>query len=156
MKDSPEGSRIHLFAAIMAFMMTVLTLLRSLMSSVSNKLPDRSGKGYPGSFLPAELDQQPKEECRPPSPSPGYTEADLLSSMLKKLAELEGKVDILQSKPCEMPSEKEELLHAAVCRVDALEAELIATKKVQFLVPFFVSIDCINQSMVSHSRRDRL
>jgi len=29
-----------------------------------------------------------------------------------------------------MPYEKEELLNAAVCRVDALEAELIATKKV--------------------------
>ena len=28
-----------------------------------------------------------------------------------------------------MPCEKEELLNAAVCRVDALEAELIATKK---------------------------
>jgi hypothetical protein len=29
-----------------------------------------------------------------------------------------------------MPCEKEELLNAAVYRVDALEAELIATKKV--------------------------
>ncbi|KAA8524173.1 hypothetical protein F0562_010396 [Nyssa sinensis] len=38
-------------------------------------------------------------------------------------------VDTLQAKPSEMPYEKEELLNAAVCRVDALEAELIATKK---------------------------
>ncbi|KAI3912175.1 hypothetical protein MKW92_046543 [Papaver armeniacum] len=46
-----------------------------------------------------------------------------------KLGELELKVDTLQAKPSEMPCEKEELLNAAVCRVDALEAELIATKK---------------------------
>lgn len=38
-------------------------------------------------------------------------------------------VEALQAKPSEMPYEKEELLNAAVCRVDALEAELIATKK---------------------------
>lgn len=57
-------------------------------------------------------------------------ESDLLNSVLKKLTELEEKIGALQSKPSEMPSEKEELLNAAVCRVDALEAELIATKKV--------------------------
>lgn len=71
-----------------------------------------------------------KEDFRPPSPIPAFTEADLLSSVLKKLSELEEKVDTLQAKPSEMPYEKEELLNAAVCRVDALEAELIATKKV--------------------------
>lgn len=43
-------------------------------------------------------------------------------------------MDALKAKPSEMPYEKEELLNAAVCRVDALEAELIATKKVTFTV----------------------
>ena len=38
------------------------------------------------------------------------------------------KFDTLQSKPSEMSFEKE-LLNAVVCRLDALEAELIATKK---------------------------
>jgi len=52
------------------------------------------------------------------------------ASTLKRLSELEKNVDILQSKLNVMPSEKEELLNAAVYRVDALEAELIATKKV--------------------------
>ncbi|KAH7838100.1 hypothetical protein Vadar_022056 [Vaccinium darrowii] len=37
------------------------------------------------------------------------------------------KVDTLQVKPSEMPCKKEELLYAAICHVDALEAELIAT-----------------------------
>ncbi|KAL9141595.1 hypothetical protein ABFS82_14G115400 [Erythranthe guttata] len=54
---------------------------------------------------------------------------ELLSSVLKRLGELEEKVTSLQEKPSEMPYEKEELLYAAVYRVDALEAELIATKK---------------------------
>ncbi|CAI0436062.1 unnamed protein product [Linum tenue] len=53
----------------------------------------------------------------------------LVSAVGRKLAELEQKVEILQSKPLQMPCEKEELLNAAVCRVDGLEAELIATKK---------------------------
>lgn len=65
----------------------------------------------------------------PPS-TQTHTEENLLPSLLKRLGDLEEKVDTLQSKPSEMPYEKEELLNAAVCRVDALEAELIATKKV--------------------------
>ena len=71
-----------------------------------------------------------KEETRPPSPAPRFTEADVLSSVGRRLGDLEEKVEMLQSKRFEMPHEKEELLNAAVCRVDALEAELIATKKV--------------------------
>lgn len=67
----------------------------------------------------------------PPSPaSPRFAGADLRSSVLRRLGELEEKVEMLQSKPYKMPCEKEELLNAAVYRVDALEAELIATKKV--------------------------
>lgn len=65
-----------------------------------------------------------------PSTSQAQTEENLFPSLLKRLGELEEKVDTLQSKPSEMPYEKAELLNAAVCRVDALEAELIATKKV--------------------------
>ncbi|CAI0437963.1 unnamed protein product [Linum tenue] len=75
------------------------------------------------------INEPEKELNRPPSPTPVYTDADLLPSVLKRLGELEEKVDTLQAKPSEMPYEKEELLNAAVCRVDALEAELIATKK---------------------------
>ncbi|WJX35964.1 proteasome endopeptidase complex [Trifolium repens] len=51
------------------------------------------------------------------------------SSTLTRLSELEKKVETLQNKLNVMPREKEELLNAAVCRVDALEAELINTKK---------------------------
>ncbi|KAG6410788.1 hypothetical protein SASPL_128857 [Salvia splendens] len=56
-------------------------------------------------------------------------QAELLSTVVKRWGELEEKVITLEAKPSEMPYEKEELLNAAVYRVDALEAELIATKK---------------------------
>ncbi|KAF7037294.1 hypothetical protein CFC21_047702 [Triticum aestivum] len=52
--------------------------------------------------------------------------------VLRRLRELEEKVVVLETKPSQMPVEKEELLNTAVCRVDALEAELISTKKVLY------------------------
>lgn len=114
----------------MTFFMTLFTLFHSVAGHVIKKLPEtQSDQNTP--TLP--LDATEQEEFHPPSPTPVYAEADLHSSLLKRLGELEEKVDTLQSKPSEMPYEKAELLNAAVCRVDALEAELIATKKVQLL-----------------------
>lgn len=113
----------------MAFFVTFLTLFRSVASHVTRKLPDTLANKEQNVTEPT-VDATNKEECRPPSPTSPFAGADLLPTVLKKLAELEEKVDTLQSKPSEMPYEKEELLNAAVCRVDALEAELIATKKV--------------------------
>ncbi|KAL7206757.1 hypothetical protein ACSBR2_019463 [Camellia fascicularis] len=96
---------------------------------VTKKLPETSSD-HGQNIHELCLDAVPKEDFRPPSPTPpSFTEAELLSSVLKRLGELEEKVDTLQAKPSEMPYEKEELLNAAVCRVDALEAELISTKK---------------------------
>lgn len=116
----------------MAFFMAVFMLFRSVVSHKTKKLPDASS---PRDQALSELSSAdiPKEEFRPPSPTPAYTEAELLSGVLKRLGELEEKVNSIQEKPSEMPYEKEELLMGAVCRVEALEAELIATKKVNAL-----------------------
>ncbi|XP_024972311.1 phosphatidylinositol/phosphatidylcholine transfer protein SFH6-like isoform X4 [Cynara cardunculus var. scolymus] len=73
------------------------------------------------------LMSKPTLEAQSPLVSPPL-ETDL-SSAMEKLGELEAKVNSLQSRSVELPNDKEELLNAAVCRVDALEAELIATKK---------------------------
>ncbi|KAL5226964.1 hypothetical protein ABZP36_015229 [Zizania latifolia] len=51
------------------------------------------------------------------------------SSVLRRLGELEEKLQELEAKQSQMPSDREELLNAAIRRVDALEAELISTKK---------------------------
>ncbi|XP_011047984.1 PREDICTED: phosphatidylinositol/phosphatidylcholine transfer protein SFH8-like isoform X1 [Populus euphratica] len=127
-EKTPEGVHVRIFVAVVAFFMTLLTLFRSLASQVTKRLPHTLSDCDQSSPEPA-LDAPQKEECLPSSPTSAFTEADLLSSVLKRLGELEEKVDTLQAKPSVMPYEKEELLNAAVCRVDALEAELIATKK---------------------------
>ncbi|XP_062218738.1 phosphatidylinositol/phosphatidylcholine transfer protein SFH6-like isoform X2 [Phragmites australis] len=59
----------------------------------------------------------------------GFMEDDTVSSALRRIDELEEKVQILEARPPQVPFEKEELLNAAVRRVDAVEAELISMKK---------------------------
>ncbi|GMI83588.1 hypothetical protein like AT4G39170 [Hibiscus trionum] len=119
--NTPEGIRARYLLTLMAFFMSLYTLLLSVAFNITRKLP--------GTFSGTQLtpDATQTEELPPSPPLPSQTDA--LPSVLKRLVELEEKVDTLQAKPSEMPYEKEELLNAAVCRVDALEAELIATKK---------------------------
>lgn len=50
--------------------------------------------------------------------------------MMKRMNELEEKVNVLSKKPVSMPPEKEEMLNNALKRIDTLEQELLATKKV--------------------------
>jgi len=51
-------------------------------------------------------------------------------SMMKRMEDLEDKVITLSHKPSSLPPEKEEMLNNAMNRVDTLEQELSATKKV--------------------------
>ncbi|XP_076930671.1 phosphatidylinositol/phosphatidylcholine transfer protein SFH8-like [Bidens hawaiensis] len=115
---APERLNAGIMVLIMAFLMTLVTLFRSTMTRVTKKLND-------GHVLSEDVRE---ESGAVPTPPP-VVETEVVSSVLKRLGELENKVDTLKAKPSEMPYEKEELLNAAVCRVDALEAELIATKK---------------------------
>ncbi|MBA0649438.1 hypothetical protein Goklo_017002, partial [Gossypium klotzschianum] len=126
---TPEGIVSRILLTIFSFFMMLYTILHTAARRITKKLPDTvSDHCQNVTKLTSDATQQ--AESRPPSPIPPFTQADLLSSVLKRLGELEEKVNILQAKPSEMPYEKEELLNAAVCRVDALEAELIATKQV--------------------------
>ncbi|XP_062218128.1 phosphatidylinositol/phosphatidylcholine transfer protein SFH6-like [Phragmites australis] len=117
----------QIVAALLAFFMAILMLVRSVKDLAIKRLPykNESEENY-SQLYP---DSIPKEGLCPPSPSPGFAEAELFAVVLQRLGELEEKVQMLQEKPSEMPCEKEELLNAAVRRVDALEAELIVTKK---------------------------
>ncbi|XP_057456441.1 phosphatidylinositol/phosphatidylcholine transfer protein SFH6-like isoform X2 [Lotus japonicus] len=125
---APEGIQARIWVAVTFFFLTLWTLFLSVACRVTKKLPTVSSTDYLRTSEPT-LDTTNKEDSGSSSLTAAHTEADLLSSMMKRLGELEEKVETLQSKPSEMPNEKEELLNAAVCRVDALEAELIATKK---------------------------
>ncbi|XP_063944922.1 phosphatidylinositol/phosphatidylcholine transfer protein SFH6 [Daucus carota subsp. sativus] len=61
--------------------------------------------------------------------SADFREEERFSNPYQIINELERKINMLQVKSYAMPKEREELLKAVVCRVDALEAELISTKK---------------------------
>ncbi|GAB2267331.1 Phosphatidylinositol/phosphatidylcholine transfer protein sfh8 [Dionaea muscipula] len=126
-KRSPDGVHACLMSLIMGFIMTLLTIFRSTADRFTQKLVAASANH--DSVPELTLEVAIPEDSRPPSPPPAFNQADILSNMMGRLDELEEKVDALRLKPFEMPYEKEELLNAAVCRVDALEAELIATKK---------------------------
>ncbi|KAL5144464.1 Phosphatidylinositol/phosphatidylcholine transfer protein SFH8 [Glycine soja] len=118
-----------LFCSTAGFILALYTFARSITFRVTKGMR-YSESNSARNILNMTVDSISKGESRPPSYSPGgFTKANLPSSTLKRLGELEEKVDMLQSKPSVMPHEKEELLNAAVYRVDALEAELIATKK---------------------------
>ncbi|KAH7853068.1 hypothetical protein Vadar_032848 [Vaccinium darrowii] len=128
-QKAPEGLQARILAMFTAFFITLFTVFCSVTRHLTKNLPKDTSSDHNQNIDELSLDAAPKEEFRPPSPIPGFSQAELLSSVLRKLGDLEEKVDTLQAKPSEMPYEKEELLNAAVCRVDALEAELIATKK---------------------------
>ncbi|CAI0459786.1 unnamed protein product [Linum tenue] len=51
-------------------------------------------------------------------------------AMVKRMNEMEEKVIVLSNRPNLMPPEKEDLLNVALTRIDTLEEELTATKKV--------------------------
>ncbi|KAJ4824559.1 hypothetical protein Tsubulata_033790 [Turnera subulata] len=125
-QETSRGIASRVFAMIAAFFIAILAFIRTLSFPGTKR---NSVSEHSNDTAQLTVEPESKEEFRPPSPAPGFTEADMLTSVLNRLGELETKVEMLQAKPSEMPSEKEELLHAAVCRVDALEAELISTKK---------------------------
>ncbi|KAJ8763545.1 hypothetical protein K2173_002428 [Erythroxylum novogranatense] len=127
-QKTPEGTYCQIFTALMAFLLTIFTFFRTLGMRITKSLPNNLSDGDQA-FSELNPDTVPTGEFCPPSLAPGLKDACILSPVLKRLAELEEKVNTLQAKPSKMPYEKEELLNAAVCRVDALEAELIATKK---------------------------
>ncbi|XP_004499192.1 phosphatidylinositol/phosphatidylcholine transfer protein SFH8-like isoform X3 [Cicer arietinum] len=125
-----DGNQAYICAIIIGFFVAIFTFARSIAFRMTKRIKDNepdSVQNRPNTIVRAA--STTKEECRPPSPAPRMTKAEITSSALKRLGELEEKVEMLQSKPNVMPSEKEELLNAAVYRVDALEAELITTKK---------------------------
>ncbi|PKA49327.1 Patellin-3 [Apostasia shenzhenica] len=132
---SSDGVRAHFLAYVMACVTTVFALFFSVTNRVTNKIQEENPESdwHDAALSP---NSPLKEECRPPSHAPGFAETGLLSPVLERLGELEDKIEMLLSKPLEMPCDKEEILNATVCRADALEAELIATKKVIYIFVF--------------------
>lgn len=123
-----EGIRTLTIAWLTVFIVSLFTMLRTIPSRMAKRLSNQS-ENNDHYYVDCPQEPEYKEEFRPPSPVPSYTEKDVLSAVLRRLVELEEKVQVLETKPSEMPFEKEELLNASARRVDALEADLISTKK---------------------------
>lgn len=122
-QNTPEGVWKRVFRENIAIL-TLVTLLRSVTLRLTN--------GLPRTLTPRERSatSESRNETDFSSVTAPSREQDI-SPLLRKLSELEKKLDTLQAKPIAMPSDKEELLNTAMYRVDALEAELISTKKVR-------------------------
>ncbi|KAL1312085.1 hypothetical protein AAHE18_16G012300 [Arachis hypogaea] len=124
---SPDGRFSYIWAIIVGFFVSIFAFVHSIARHIKVIKDSKSIAAQNMSNIAA--DSLPKEESCSLSPVLGFRKNELVSAALRRLGELEEKVGMLQSKPNVMPCEKEELLNAAVYRVDALEAELIATKK---------------------------
>ncbi|XP_059457048.1 phosphatidylinositol/phosphatidylcholine transfer protein SFH3-like isoform X2 [Corylus avellana] len=117
---APGGISYQIVGGIMAFIMSIITMVR-----LTRNMPRRLTEAtlYSGSVY---YDGNMIKGHQLPSPA---IFSNQHMSMMKRMAELEDKVNILSNKPAVMPPDKEEMLNAALSRVDALEQELSSTKK---------------------------
>ncbi|KAK9284385.1 hypothetical protein L1049_023556 [Liquidambar formosana] len=127
MHDACKGhERIstQIFTGVMAIVMGIVTMIR-----LTRNMPKKLTNATLYSSSICCVDTMIKGQAYPHQlPAPVISGADYLSVM-KHMAELEEKVSALSMKPAAMPAEREEMLNAALSRVDVLEQELMATKK---------------------------
>ncbi|KAF8013533.1 hypothetical protein BT93_I1392 [Corymbia citriodora subsp. variegata] len=117
---SPDAISSHIFNGVLAFIMGIYTMVR-MTRDIPRKLTDGTLYSTPTYFV----DTMKKGHQLP---EPSISRNDYLN-MMKRMAELEEKVIVLSTKQAPMPPEKEEMLAAAVGRVEALEQELSSTRK---------------------------
>ncbi|XP_052193970.1 phosphatidylinositol/phosphatidylcholine transfer protein SFH12-like [Diospyros lotus] len=115
-----EGGSNQIFTGVMTFVMGIATLIR-LTGNMPRKLTAASL--YSNSMFGVEPDMRPHQ-----LQAPAVSNNEFLA-VTKRMGELEEKVTVISNKPAVMPPEKEEMLKAALNRVDALEQELSAAKK---------------------------
>ncbi|XP_044489287.1 phosphatidylinositol/phosphatidylcholine transfer protein SFH3-like isoform X3 [Mangifera indica] len=120
---NPEGASNHLFGGLMAVVMGIVAVIR-MTRNMPRKITEAALYGSASLYSDTMIKGHHVQKLPPPSIS--GTE---YMSMINRMAELEERMNILTKKPATMPQEKEELLNAAVNRVNTLEQELAATKK---------------------------
>ncbi|XP_015576262.1 phosphatidylinositol/phosphatidylcholine transfer protein SFH12 isoform X2 [Ricinus communis] len=115
-KVSEGGSPI--FTGVMAFVMGIVTMIK-----VTRNMPRKLTNAtiYSSSVYCDEA------EVKSRAHEPAISTADYMT-VIKRMAELEEKVNVLSMKPAMTPK-KEEMYNAAMSRVDTLEQELMATRK---------------------------
>lgn len=124
----PQGIIMQLTAFFMTIIMSIAVLFRSVTRFVESKSTSGKVELY-SNAMPYNDDSGSQEDLQHPMPACELTVNDIIPSMVKRLQALEDKVSELSAKPPQMPLEKEELLHAAVNRIDVLESELDMAKQ---------------------------
>ncbi|KAG7026777.1 Phosphatidylinositol/phosphatidylcholine transfer protein SFH10, partial [Cucurbita argyrosperma subsp. argyrosperma] len=119
--EVPGGLKSKILASVLAFIVGISATVR-LARTMPNKLTNASIYSEPFYYV----DDSNMLKGQPPlfEPLPDYM------STVKRMAKLEERVNNLCSKPADLPREKEELLNAVTSRVEALEQDLLVTKKV--------------------------
>ena len=121
----PDGHSSHLFTGVMTFVMGIATMIR-VTRNMPRKLTDANIYSSPVYCVDTEIkSQEPSAKL-----SPAAISSTELVFVMKRMAELEERLTDMHMKPTTMPPEKEEMLNSALNRADALEQELMATKKV--------------------------
>ncbi|KAJ6398404.1 hypothetical protein OIU77_019247 [Salix suchowensis] len=117
---APQAISSPLFTGVMALVTGIVTMIR-VTRNVPRKMTDATIYSSPV-YCDDTAVRTPENQ------SPAISSADYMI-FLKRMAKLEDKVSVLSAQPVSMPPEKEEMLNAALSRVDGLEQELMATKK---------------------------
>uniref|UniRef100_F6GWT3 CRAL-TRIO domain-containing protein n=1 Tax=Vitis vinifera TaxID=29760 RepID=F6GWT3_VITVI len=121
---APDGFSTQIFTGVMALVMGIVTMIR-LTRTMPKKFTDANL--YPGPIYCVDAMIKSHPYAHQLS-APVITGTEFLAFM-KRMAEMEDRVSVLSVKPTAMPADKEDLLNAALIRIDTLERELAATKK---------------------------
>ncbi|KAJ8630838.1 hypothetical protein MRB53_024161 [Persea americana] len=119
------GNGSQMFGGVMAFVtgvVAILRLARNMPSNINDAALERAASVY---GIDTMVNGQKQHQQLP---FPIISAADF-SSAVKRLGQLEEKVRALSVKPAQMPFDKEEKLDGAVSRIEAIETELMGTKK---------------------------
>lgn len=117
-----DGFSSQIFTGVMTVVMGIVTMVR-LTRNMPNKLTDSTFYSSP-----TYCDDDSMSGAKVHLQRATMSSADLMSVM-KRMAELEERVTVMSMKQVTMPPEKEAMLNSALSRVDALEKELMETKK---------------------------
>ncbi|KAF5191662.1 Phosphatidylinositol/phosphatidylcholine transfer protein SFH10 [Thalictrum thalictroides] len=120
---APEKFSNQLFSGVLAFVMGIVTMIR-VTRNIPKELTDANL--YSSTIYSVEHTSKGQLTHQLPGPAISTTEYMMI---MKRMADLEEKVTVLSNKTPAMPAEKEEMLNAAVKRVDALEQTLRETKR---------------------------
>uniref|UniRef100_A0A0D9VBV6 CRAL-TRIO domain-containing protein n=1 Tax=Leersia perrieri TaxID=77586 RepID=A0A0D9VBV6_9ORYZ len=127
-KHGDAGDR-QVVTGFMAFVMGVVAMFRVGKIAPKRAMDAAMGIATMEAMAKNRKLMQQRQHEQLAGPDTVTISAAQYEALVKRLGELEEKVAAIGSRPPEMPSEKEEVLKAAVTRVEALETELESTKK---------------------------